>query len=500
MTKALPTSLEAECSVIGCLLFDNDCHHKIASWLLSTDFYDFINKAVYEVINRFIEAGQTIDLIILIEHFKDNSVILREISANRYWANTVSNVEAYAKIIKEKSLLRQLIQLTAKFNNEAYLAKDVVGLLNQFSTHIDSLKGNIGIEPAVPYLQSFQELLLSPPPTAWLIEGWLEQEKFCMLHGRPASAKSFVALDWALHIASDAKAWRNHAIDENGTVVYLAGEGHHGIKKRIKAWAQHYCKKLAKLFVSHKGSRLDDEGEKKEVFDALRSLPEKPLLVIVDTLHEFSAGNLNNIEESGRLIRVCKQIITEFKTTLLLVHHTGHSESAQQRGMGHTRWLGSLDTDINCSRNEQKQIILKNNKQKDNVEAPELYFELKDVLITDWVDSKGRPMKSAVLASIEPAIEENDKEDARLTKCCRLITEIYVNGSKSKTPEGKALITRSEIYAYLTERLNMTPKYANQMVKPSFKKGIVFYLLENKVLSYYNQESYILIIKSNFDL
>jgi RecA-family ATPase len=60
-----------------------------------------------------------------------------------------------------------------------------------------------------------------------------------MVHGASGSGKTFVVLDWLLHIATGQPEWKGHKVKQGG-VVYLAGEGHNGLKGRMAAWLQHY--------------------------------------------------------------------------------------------------------------------------------------------------------------------------------------------------------------------------------------------------------------------
>jgi hypothetical protein len=73
--------------------------------------------------------------------------------------------------------------------------------------------------------------LPAPEP---LIQDVLSRHSYCILRGRDRSFKSFVALDWSLCMAT-GNPWQRKAIDRV-RVLYVAGEGAHGIGERKRAW------------------------------------------------------------------------------------------------------------------------------------------------------------------------------------------------------------------------------------------------------------------------
>jgi len=69
---------------------------------------------------------------------------------------------------------------------------------------------------------------------SFVIKGLLPEQSFVSMYGPSGSFKSFLALDWACHIASGID-WDGHKVKQ-GAVLYVAGEGGFGVTKRIRAW------------------------------------------------------------------------------------------------------------------------------------------------------------------------------------------------------------------------------------------------------------------------
>src|SRR5687768_8990587 len=79
-------------------------------------------------------------------------------------------------------------------------------------------------------LEQFQRL---PPPT-WLIDGVLPASGEVMVYGAPGEGKSFLALDWALSVAT-GKDWQGRRV-RAGPVIYVVAEGAAGLIRRTVAW------------------------------------------------------------------------------------------------------------------------------------------------------------------------------------------------------------------------------------------------------------------------
>lgn len=76
-----------------------------------------------------------------------------------------------------------------------------------------------------------KELKISPPK--WIVEDYFEENSIAEIFGDPASGKTFIALDLAASIAT-GKSWLGKEV-KKGLVFYVAGEGHNGLARRLKA-------------------------------------------------------------------------------------------------------------------------------------------------------------------------------------------------------------------------------------------------------------------------
>lgn len=180
----------------------------------------------------------------------------------------------------------------------------------------------------------------------WLIKDFLPAGALAALYGKPGSYKSFMALYLAAAVATGTRAFDRETTQ--GDVIYIAGEGGAGLKKRRDAFTKHYGLPAgtrvhflrAQLDLR---SKLDDAAA---LVDAVRAVGSRPALLIVDTLaRAFAGGNENASEDMGAFISVVGHLQDALGgPTVLLVHHSGKDEA---RGMrGHSSLYGAVDTEL----------------------------------------------------------------------------------------------------------------------------------------------------------
>ena len=132
--RTLPHNLEAEKCVLGAILLQNDTFNLAAELLDSQDFFRDAHRRVFNKMVSLSERGEAIDLVTLKDEL-GRSGDLDEVGGPAYIAGLVdgvprsTNVEYYARIVKEKSTLRNLIYSANKILATAYEAEQDADLL-----------------------------------------------------------------------------------------------------------------------------------------------------------------------------------------------------------------------------------------------------------------------------------------------------------------------------------------------------------------------------------
>jgi len=146
MTKVPPQNLEAEQSVLGGLMIDPAALDRIIDVINENDFYKTAHKKIFSKIKDLKNAGKDVDLITVTAALKDSGD-LDNIGGSAYIATLIdvtpssANIESYAEIVKEKSMLRRLIEVCGEATEKAYAQEfeDTDAFLNETESKIFSV-------------------------------------------------------------------------------------------------------------------------------------------------------------------------------------------------------------------------------------------------------------------------------------------------------------------------------------------------------------------------
>jgi len=319
--------------------------------------------------------------------------------------------------------------------------------------------------PVTDWLIPADSFCQEPAPIKWLVKHWLQEQALIMVHGPSGGGKTFVVLDWFLHIAAGFSDWHGHKV-KPGKAVYLAGEGHHGLRSRVAAWKQHHKAGKLDMWISKAGCDLNTPEGYMKVVEAIRALPEPPGIIGIDTLHRFLSGDENSAQDAKTMIDACTALMREFNCTVVLVHHTGVSDEAQHRARGSSAWKGALEIEISIvppKGDAPLQIVQR--KSKDAEEAAPVFASLMVVPINGWLDEDGEQVTSAVLA-IEDAPPERRKE-SKLDAAKKMFKNAWFEAGAEDDENGNPNISRSALISYMVTNMELTPASAKQYAKPS---------------------------------
>src|SRR5512136_2314240 len=132
--RTLPHNLEAERSVLGAILLHNEAFNHAAELIDARDFFRDAHRRIFEKMVVLSERGEAIDLVTLKDEL-GRAGSLDDVGGPAYIASLVDgvpravNVEHYARIVKEKSTLRNLIYSANKILASAYEAEEDASLI-----------------------------------------------------------------------------------------------------------------------------------------------------------------------------------------------------------------------------------------------------------------------------------------------------------------------------------------------------------------------------------
>lgn len=227
-------------------------------------------------------------------------------------------------------------------------------------------------------LLTLDQLFRLPSPS-WLIHEFIEKNSISAIYGQSGTGKSFVALDWALSVASGTP-WLGHVPTMSPSpVAYIAAEGGRSIQKRVKAWMRHQGKSVDDLlgaYFSIKPLYVRDREEVLELFDVLDAMETFPSLLVIDTLSQsFGAGDENSMDMQ-EFVGAVTEIRNDRQMAVLIVHHT-NAKGARERG--HSSFRAGMDHMFQTTAKKDEdyrllEVTLINDKQKDTETMAKMTF------------------------------------------------------------------------------------------------------------------------------
>lgn len=218
-----PQNIEAEQSVLGCLMLDKEAIIRIADILKPGDFYRETHNDIYQTMIELYDRNEPIDLLSLTNRLEEKKQ-LKEIGGTSYLTSLVNSVPTaahvvhYAKIIKHKKTLRDLIEASDQITQLSYQEpEDVENLVDTAEQKIFSIsQQSIGqkfilvketLEEAferIDKLHKGDEVIRGVPTGFPDLDNYLaglQKSDLIILASRPSYGKTSLALDFARHIA-----------------------------------------------------------------------------------------------------------------------------------------------------------------------------------------------------------------------------------------------------------------------------------------------------------
>ena len=115
LTRQLPQNLEAEQAVLGAILIESAAINQVMEILTAEDFYKDAHRKIYNAMIDLDRDNKPIDLLTLFDYLKGNGNLLEEVGESSYLTYlteivpATENVSYYAKLVKEKSIIRNLV-------------------------------------------------------------------------------------------------------------------------------------------------------------------------------------------------------------------------------------------------------------------------------------------------------------------------------------------------------------------------------------------------------
>lgn len=230
--KIPPHSVEAEQSVIGGLLLENEALDKVADILSAKDFYRHDHKTIFEHISRLIELNRPADIVTVAESLENKAELsgvggIAYLGALAQSTPTAANIRRYAEIVHERAVMRQLVVVGSGIAESAYApnGRDAQQLLDEAEAKIfqiaeggkRSTGGFLDIKQLLPQVADRIDQLYSRDNQSDVtgvatgfsdldeITSGLQGGDLIIVAGRPSMGKTAFSINIAENVALDTK-------------------------------------------------------------------------------------------------------------------------------------------------------------------------------------------------------------------------------------------------------------------------------------------------------
>ncbi len=221
--KLPPQNNDAEQSLLGCLMLDKDAIVKVVDFIRAEDFYKSIHQDIYQAMADLYEKSEPIDILSVSARLKERNK-LEDIGGSAYLTSlintvpTATHVYNYARIVRQKKILRDLISASEEIGLSAFdESEEVDVLLDKAEKTVFSIGQRSLTQAFIPIRDiisdTFERLddlsknqgKMRGIPTGFIdldkMLGGLQKSDLVILAARPSMGKTSLALDIARNVA-----------------------------------------------------------------------------------------------------------------------------------------------------------------------------------------------------------------------------------------------------------------------------------------------------------
>lgn len=352
----------------------------------------------------------------------------------------VGDLPAIKAVLSEFVAVRNATSAITKFLDDAKLGKPPIDAL------IQNLLGIRKTDKGERRGYSVEELMALPDPV-WLIDGHIHENDYACIYGASGECKTFVALDWALSLATGKSVYDEFPVSKSA-VAYVISEGQDGFKKRVRAWLQ------------ENGMAWPGSSEFKVYPHSFQlcTLPEAEALarqiktemgtckaIFVDTLARNFGGNENETKDMNAFTESVDWLRKETGAAVVVVHHSGKNKQLAERGSYALRCAVNASFEVS---KEGDRVWVNAMKQKDGKEIDyglkTVYVPLIDSLVLRRCDSgpeavPGEITTEHLVLNILPGIKSGEATEAGTMTVDQIASGIGRDSSVVRRAIGKLI-------------------------------------------------------------
>ena len=356
-----PQNIEAEQSVLGAMLIDNTAAGSVTEMLLPEDFYRESHKIIYRAMLALLARNEPLDMITLINELKKMNKLddvdgVAYITLLANFVPTAANVKYHAKIVEEKSIMRQLVEGGTAIAYMGYEgageAADILDKAEKRILRISNRRGGIDfslIKDILPNtLDRISKALDNKEPVIGLATGFkdldyltagMQPADFIILAARPSMGKTALALNIAQNVA--IRGSKNG--EPKKTVAFFSFEMSEEllVQRMLCAEAEIDSQRL------RVGGEIKDEEDNSNLWNRLWIATDRLSEAQIFIDHNSDA-TVMNVRSKARRLKAEKGLDLIIIHYLQMMHGTGrnNSDNRQQEVSEISRGLKALAREL----------------------------------------------------------------------------------------------------------------------------------------------------------
>lgn len=308
------------------------------------------------------------------------------------------------------------------------------------------------------------ELERCPEERKWLVEGLWSDRAVGIVGGEPKCCKSFLALDFAVAVASGTPCLRRFAVKRKGPVIVFAAEdAQHEVRARLEGIAQAAGVPFDGLdvhVITAPVVRLDLEDDRRKLSATVEAV--RPRLLVLDPFVRLHRQDENVASDVAPLLGYLRQIERRFHAAVLLVHHArkgaAHLRAGQAlRGSSELHAWGDSNVYM---RRKGEDVLLMSAEHRAAAPLREVALELRvrgEIRTLEVVDRPIASDEAGTALSVAERIEQVLAEAVepmgihplrqachmRMASLCDALADLTADGRVVKCEDGYRLATNA---------------------------------------------------------
>jgi replicative DNA helicase len=404
IAAGLPQADDAERSILGSIMLENALLEE-ASTLSLEDFFLQAHRYIFSQMRELASANRAVDIVTLRDSLNNN----RQLDASggvSYLASLTENmprhlsIAEYVSIVREKAACREMVAMAEWLKAAAYEAGGSYEVAEKLRERVSDLQAR---SYSIWNRKSSRKLFAggmdflreSQPEVDWAVEGLIQRGGNGLIVGDPGSAKSLLALDLALHLATGT-SWLGRRVTKRMKVGIVSREDHASLSQsrgmQLIAGAEHELQNAldeldlntALYFNTRAQSETFLLDREQDVLDVIDELKEAGVeIVIFDVFRRLWEGDENDNQAVAKVLANLTRIQSECNCSVVLIHHLGKAAGGtifqRMRGAsaiyGWREWAMGITVENPGDSPEQRIRKIEFETKADVASVP-LYFQI----------------------------------------------------------------------------------------------------------------------------